>query len=151
VHQEEASPTWHARDVAIERARRAGVPCVLTSPAPSLVALAWGALVTPSRSDERAAWPVVDVVDRRAEDPTTSDLYSRRLVDALRSDRKVVCVLNRKGRAQLLVCAKCDELARCEVCTSAVALVDDALVCRHAPACLPVNRNGHNQQSHTRL
>ena len=27
--QQESAPTWHARDVAIERARRAGVPCVL--------------------------------------------------------------------------------------------------------------------------
>ena len=27
--QEERAPTWHARDVAVERARRAGIPCVL--------------------------------------------------------------------------------------------------------------------------
>ena len=33
--QQERAPTWHARDVAVERARRAGVPCVLVSPAPS--------------------------------------------------------------------------------------------------------------------
>jgi primosomal protein N' (replication factor Y) len=138
VHQEEASPTWHARDVAIERARRAGVPCVVTSPVPSLEALAWGALVTPSRSAERAAWPVVDVVDRRREDPLKSDLYSSRLVDLLRSDRKVVCVLNRKGRAQLLVCARCDELARCESCSAAVALAEDQLVCRRCAATRPV-------------
>jgi primosomal protein N' (replication factor Y) (superfamily II helicase) len=39
VWQEERVPTWHARDVAIERARRAGVPCVLVSPTPSLEAL----------------------------------------------------------------------------------------------------------------
>ncbi len=38
--QSEASPTWHAREVAIERARRAGVPCLLVSPCPSLEALA---------------------------------------------------------------------------------------------------------------
>src|SRR5690606_35907874 len=28
VWQQEQAPTWHARDVALERARRAGVPCV---------------------------------------------------------------------------------------------------------------------------
>ncbi len=39
--QEERSPTWHARDVCIERAARAGIPCVLVSPTPSLAALEW--------------------------------------------------------------------------------------------------------------
>jgi primosomal protein N' (replication factor Y) len=110
----------------------------VTSPVPSLEALAWGHLVAPSRSAERGAWPIVDIVDRRREDPLKSDLYSTRLVDLLRSDRKVVCVLNRKGRAQLLVCAKCDELARCEVCSAAVALVDDQLVCRRCAASRPI-------------
>jgi primosomal protein N' (replication factor Y) len=138
VHQEEASPTWHARDVAIERARRAGVPCVLTSPVPSLEALAWGRLVAPSRAAERAGWPVVDVVDRRREDPLRSDLYSEQLVDLVRSGKRVVCVLNRKGRASLLVCSACNELARCDVCGGAVALGDDALVCRRCAAARPI-------------
>ena len=34
--QEERSPTWHARDVVVERCRRAGVPFVLVSPAPDV-------------------------------------------------------------------------------------------------------------------
>ena len=65
--QEERAPTWHARDVAIERARRAGVPCVLVSPCPSLEALRWGRLLTTSRAEEREGWPVVEVVDRGRE------------------------------------------------------------------------------------
>ena len=48
--QQEQAPTWHARDVAIERARRADVPCVLVSPTPSLEALAAAPLLTPSRT-----------------------------------------------------------------------------------------------------
>lgn len=126
AHQEEGSPTWSARDVAAERARRAGVPCVVTSSCPSLEALAWGVLQAPSRTVERAGWPVVDVVDRRSEDPLKVDLYSSRLVDLIRSStpepgRPVVCVLNRKGRARLLVCGSCAELARCERCGATVA------------------------------
>ena len=64
--QEERNPTWHARDVAIERARRSGIACLLVSPARRSSALAWaGAGVRrPSRSEERAGWPVVDIVDR---------------------------------------------------------------------------------------
>ena len=80
----EEAPTWHARDVAIERARRAGVPCVLISPCPSLEALAAAdRVIEPSRSEERAGWPILDVVDRRQDDPR-SGLYSPRLVDTIR-------------------------------------------------------------------
>ena len=140
AHQEEGSPTWHARDVAAERARRAGVPCVMTSPCPSLEALAWGELVVASRPDERAGWPAVDVVDRRAEDPLKVDLYSSRLVQLIRATtpepgRPIVCVLNRKGRARLLVCASCATLARCPTCGATVALTETgALRCARCAA-----------------
>lgn len=139
AHQEERTPTWSARDVAAERARRAGVPCVLTSPCPSLEALGWGDLVTASRTEERAGWPAVDVVDRRKEDPLRTDLYSPRLVELVRSGRRVVCVLNRKGRARILACAACGDLARCEVCEAAVALADagDVVVCRRCATSRP--------------
>lgn len=134
AHQGEASPTWSARDVAAERARRAGAPCVWTTPCPSLEARAWGPVLVASRAAERAGWPVVDVVDRRREEPLRADLYSPRLVELLRGAEPgstVVCVLNRKGRAGLLVCAACAELARCEACGAAVGVGDDAtLVCR---------------------
>jgi primosomal protein N' (replication factor Y) (superfamily II helicase) len=119
-HQQSQSPTWHARDVAIERARRAGVPCLLTSPAPSLEALDAARLLTLARSDERAGWPIVDVLDMRRQDPRTG-LLPAPLVRLLRSDRRVLCVLNRTGRARLLACAACGELARCERCGANVA------------------------------
>jgi primosomal protein N' (replication factor Y) len=138
VHQEEAAPTWHARDVAVERAARAAVPCVLTSPTPSLEALRWGPLLTPSRTVERAAWPAVEIVDRRKEDPLKSDLYSEKLVALVRSGKRIVCVLNRKGRASLLVCARCDELARCETCEAAVGAGDGVLVCRRCATTRPM-------------
>jgi primosomal protein N' (replication factor Y) len=137
VHQEEASPTWNARDVAAERARRAGVPCVLTSPSPSLEALAWGDVLAPDRSTERAAWPIVDVVDRAREDPLRTDLYSPKLVDLVRSGKRVVCVLNRKGRARLLACGSCGDLARCDRCGLTVAMDDDVLQCRACAATRP--------------
>jgi primosomal protein N' (replication factor Y) len=138
-HAQEQAPTWHARDVVAERARRAGVPCVLVSPCPSLEALGWGRLLAPSRHDERAGWPVVDVVDRRQDDPRTG-LISPRLVDLLRSDRWVVCVLNRTGRAKLLACAACGELARCEACDAALAQVTEetTLACPRCGKTRPV-------------
>jgi primosomal protein N' (replication factor Y) (superfamily II helicase) len=128
AHRQEQAPTWHARDVALERARRAGVPCVMTSPCPSLEALDAARLLPPSRAAERAGWPVVDVVDMCRQDPRTG-LLPPALVRLLRSDRRVLCVLNRTGRARLLACKACGELARCERCDAAVAQPGDQLVC----------------------
>jgi len=129
AYQEERSPTWHARDVALERARRHGVPAIVLSPCPDLaMTAAVVETLTPHRNAERSGWPMVDVIDRRGDDPRTG-LYSERLADALRGAGRAVCVLNRKGRARLLACAACGELARCERCEAAVALEDAALRC----------------------
>jgi primosomal protein N' (replication factor Y) len=130
--QEERAPTWHARDVVVERARRHHVPVVLLSPCPSLEALSVGRLLVPSRRAERAGWPAVELVDRRDEDPATArSLLSPRLVAAIRDGGRVVCVLNRTGRARLLACRSCGELARCEECGAAVAQGDEGdLRCR---------------------
>ena len=68
------------------------------------------------------------VVDRRDEDVGRSGLYSSTLVDAVRatarSGRRVVCVLNRTGRARLLACRSCGSVAECERCDAAVHLTD---------------------------
>jgi len=126
-YQEEAAPTWNARDVAIERARRDGAPCMLISPAPSLEALEAGTLLTVSRVDERRGWPLIDVVDRRADDPATGEWCSDRLARLFGSKQSVACVINRKGRARIAVCNQCGELPR-GVNGRALALTADALV-----------------------
>jgi primosomal protein N' (replication factor Y) (superfamily II helicase) len=138
AHAQEQAPTWNARDVALERARRAEVPCVLVSPCPSLEAISAADLLEPSRNEERSGWPIVDVVDRRDDDPRTG-LFSEKLTGLLRSDRRVVCVLNRTGRARLLACAACGELARCERCDAAVTQpAEGQLVCPRCDETRPV-------------
>jgi primosomal protein N' (replication factor Y) len=125
--QSESSPTWHAREVAIERARRAGVSCLLVSPCPSLEARAVAVAHDrrpPGR--RRSGWAPLVVVDRRSEDRARSGLFSAALVAAVRSTRqrgeRVLCVLNRIGRARLLACRSCGELATCASCDAAVRL-----------------------------
>jgi primosomal protein N' (replication factor Y) len=119
--QQEQAPTWNGWVVAAERAARSGIPCIVVSPCPTVELLSWGCLTAPSRSVERRGWAALEVVDRRRDDPRTG-LYSVRLVNLLRTSGRAVCVLNRKGRARLLACAGCGELARCEVCGGAVGL-----------------------------
>jgi primosomal protein N' (replication factor Y) len=125
AYREERSPTWSSVDVVIERGRRDRAPVVLVTPCPPVVLLEPGRLVTTDRAVERRGWPVVEVVDRTGDDPRTG-LFSERLVQLLRSvldtpSGRVVCILNRKGRARLLACAHCGALARCTRCGGPVA------------------------------
>ncbi|MGE0880084.1 MAG: hypothetical protein AB7L13_21355 [Acidimicrobiia bacterium] len=123
AHHEERMPTWHARDVAIERARRSNVPLLLVSPTPSLEALEWAGpdrTFTPNRQVERDGWPILQIVDRTQEDPFRASILSAQLLRYLRTDGRIVCILNRKGRARLLACKSCMDVARCEKCDAAV-------------------------------
>lgn len=127
--QEERQPTWHARDVAVERARAAGVPVVLVSPCPSATAIfvtAADHIARPSVADERAGWPIVEIVDRTREDPWQTSLATSALIRQIRDpQRQVICVLNSMGRARLLACRSCRALQRCEVCEASVHQRDD--------------------------
>ena len=127
--QSEQAPTWHARDVALERARRARAPAVLVSPVPTLEALEAGELATVGRQAERDGWPAVEVLDRRSEDPVRSGLFAEGLRDRLAAaPGRVAAVLNRKGRGRLLACKACGELARTADGRAPMRLEDDALV-----------------------
>ncbi|MCC5953043.1 MAG: hypothetical protein JJU45_13210 [Acidimicrobiia bacterium] len=138
AHQEERTPTWHARDVAVERARRAGVPCVLVSPMPSLEAGQMGPVHVLARRVERSGWPIVDVVDQRSEDPTKG-LLGERLVAAVRDGRRVVCVVNRTGRARLVACVGCGRVGECERCGAAVVQPGEGVLeCRRCGTTRPV-------------
>jgi primosomal protein N' (replication factor Y) len=139
--QEERSPTWHARDVALERARRVGAPILLVSPCPTVAGLAAvdGRLTKPSIDAERRGWPIVEVVDRSRDEPWRTSLVTSPLIAHLRRpDHTVVCVHNTPGRARILACRACRSLARCERCEAAVALADDgSFTCRQCDATRP--------------
>ncbi len=132
--QEERSPTWHARDVLIERTRRAGVPCLLVSPCPTVTSLAWSGVrwLRPSHSDERDGWPSVEVIDRSDVEPWKRSLLSSQLIEVLRQPTtRVVCVHNTPGRARLLACRSCRSLLCCETCNASVSQGDDGTLRCH--------------------
>ena len=143
AHQEERTPTWHARDVVAERCRRAGVPAVFISPMPTLVAVEELAgpsgVVHPPTERERAGWPSIDVIARTDEDPWKRSLLTSPLIQRLRDHGlRIACVSNTTGRARVLACRTCRELIRCENCDAAVALDDDGqLACARCGATRP--------------
>jgi primosomal protein N' (replication factor Y) len=119
--EDERAPTWNARDVALERAARSHAAVRMLTPAPTVDAVV--AIGAPVATPPPRSWPRVEVVDQRDEEPGHGMLSSA-LADALRHvvgrDARCVCVLNRRGRARLLACRTCGELARCEVCGATV-------------------------------
>jgi len=62
LHHEERAPTWNAVEVAQERARRVGIPCVLTSAVPSAQSLYQHHETTTVVSFDHM-WPKIEVVN----------------------------------------------------------------------------------------
>ncbi len=138
AYREQSAPTYSAVDVVIERARREGVRCLLTSPSPPVVLSAGRTTVAAAAAAERAGWAAVELVDRRGADPRTG-LFSEefvRLARAVLDDPDprarrgpLVCVFNRTGRARLLACAHCGQVAQCDRCSAAVRPFEGGLRC----------------------
>jgi primosomal protein N' (replication factor Y) (superfamily II helicase) len=144
AYREERSPTWSAVDVVVERGQRDQAEAVaLITPCPPVTVSEGRKLITTARAVERRGWPVIELVDRTGDDPRTG-LFSERMARVLhgvleRPEGRVVCVLNRTGRARLLACGHCGTLVRCTRCGGAMAQHDDGhgLRCRRCGATRP--------------
>src|SRR5206468_2332944 len=106
--KQETTPRYHARDVAVMRARLANIPILLGSATPSLESWhnaqrgQYTLLTLPSRVAERPL-PQVALIDLRHEQPgrvrfsALSPSLERALRDALRDGGQVMLLLNRRG------------------------------------------------------
>jgi primosomal protein N' (replication factor Y) len=107
AHKEQRAPRFHTREVALRRAATARALCVLTGTVPSAEALAamqagQCRLVAPDRAAERAARPLVEVVDPDDEGPTAARLHPRGLAairGALARDEPAYVLVPRRGGA----------------------------------------------------
>jgi primosomal protein N' (replication factor Y) len=129
--KQEEGVRYHARDMAIWRAHRAGGVCVLGSATPSLESehLARTGRLTKLRLPDRARsqpLPRVELVDlRRTGAGPTGDkrvsmpLY-RAIEDALRAREQVILFLNRRGFSPSVRCHACGHVATCDACSVAL-------------------------------
>jgi primosomal protein N' (replication factor Y) len=140
---------YHARDVAIKRARQDGVPIVLGSATPSLESLynveqqRYRLLALPERAG-RARPPRVQLLDLKrlklneGLSPTLVEALNVRLERAEQS----LLFLNRRGFAPVLMCHDCGWLAPCQRCDARLTMHrrSGKLRCHHcgAEAPLPV-------------
>lgn len=125
--KQESTPRYHARDVALRRARELGAVCVLGSATPSLES--WQAAqsgglrrILLGARVHGGALPPIEIVDMRGEkrDGPGPALFSRRLATLLSTalERKEQAILfqNRRGFSPVLWCASCGETMRCAQC-----------------------------------
>lgn len=129
LHHEERAPTWNASDVAQERARRAGVPCILTSAIPSAQALHEHVDSTSLVNLERT-WPKIEVVNLD-DVPVAGSLLSSEMLGSISAvGATTVCVLNTKGKARLIACKACRAVQACGACGSLLTQDDNGeLMC----------------------
>jgi primosomal protein N' (replication factor Y) len=127
VYKQEDGVHYHARDMAVVRARIADIPIVLASATPSVETEVnarrgrYHRLDLPERFGGQHM-PAVDAIDLRQEGPPRGRFVAPRLAEAIkhtieRGDQALL-FLNRRGYAPLTLCRKCGFRLQCAHCAS---------------------------------
>ncbi len=129
--KQEDGVRYHARDMALLRAHRAGAIAVLGSATPSIESMALvrrgklGMLELPNRATQ-APLPLVETVDlkRMRSGPTGDRLLSlplfRAIEKTLEAGEQSIIFLNRRGFAPAIVCDGCGVAQTCPHCSVAL-------------------------------
>lgn len=121
------APRYHARDVAIMRARNNNAVCVLGSATPSIESYYNSEIGKSVRLylSKRATFsqlPHIRLVDMRSETRELGGkvILSRALEDAIaqrvENKEQVILLLNRRGHSPFVLCPKCSWVAVCDNC-----------------------------------
>jgi primosomal protein N' (replication factor Y) len=132
-YKQEETPRYHARDVAVMRAKFSDATVVLGSATPSLESYAnakkgrYELVEMPDRVEKRPL-PEVELVDMRQEFQETGKepVISRKLIEEirLRLERKeqAMVLLNRRGYSPVVLCRTCGKKLECNNCAIALTL-----------------------------
>ena len=142
---------YHARDVAIYRARLRAVPIILGSATPALESYAaarrgrYRRLLLPRRASARATMPAVSLVPNRS--PDTHEGMGPRLraaiAERISRGEQTLLFINRRGFAPSLLCAGCGWKAQCPRCAARLVVhrTEATLRCHHCGHSEPVPRS----------
>ena len=143
-YKQEEMPRYHARDVAVMRAKMCNAAVVLGSATPSLETYHNGVqgkyrlLELPERIEKRPL-PEVEILDMREEFHRTrkDEVLSRKLVEEigerLSRHEQVMVLLNRRGYSAFVLCRECGESVHCKNCAIAMTYHkrEHRLVCHY--------------------
>ncbi|MEO1947288.1 MAG: primosomal protein N', partial [Methylophilaceae bacterium] len=132
---------YHARDVAVMRAKQLGIPIVMGSATPSLETwhLAkkqqYGLLRLKERAVESAQLPKINCIDigKSPTEKGLSPILVREMRERLNRGEQSLIFLNRRGYAPVLHCSACQWVAPCVRCSArlVVHLGQKQLKCHH--------------------
>ena len=129
-YKQEETPRYHARDVAVMRAKMADAVVVLGSATPSLESYfnakknKYALVEMPDRVEKRPL-PEVELIDMRQEFQETGNeqVISRKLIEEIRVrlERKeqAMVLLNRRGYSPVVLCRTCGKTLECRNCAIA--------------------------------
>ena len=130
-YKQEETPRYHARDVAVMRAKFSDAVVVLGSATPSLESYfnakkhRYALVEMPDRVEKRPL-PDVELIDMRQEFQETGNeqVISRKLIEEirLRLQRKeqAMVLLNRRGYSPVVLCRTCGKKLECTNCAIAL-------------------------------
>ncbi len=142
--KQESTPRYHARDVAVMRARLEGIPILLGSATPSLESWhnaqrgQYTLLNLPKRVLD-LSMPRVDLIDMRHQAPyagrprAVSDALESAMKQALKAGGQVMLLLNRRGFSTHVHCSACGHVEQCRFCDLALTYhrERDAMICHY--------------------
>lgn len=152
---------YSARDVAVVRARSAGIPLLLGSATPSLESLhnaargRYRTLRLTQRTGAASAprWELIDLRRAGLREGLSAPALEA-ISDTLAAGRQALVFLNRRGYATALLCHDCAWIGGCPHCETrlTVHLAAARMICHHCghhrplPARCPDCGSGHLQQ-----
>ncbi len=143
-YKQDETPRYHARDVAVVRAKMANAVVVLGSATPSLETY-YNAqqgrykLMELAERIEKRPLPEVEIIDMRAEfqrtkkDQVLSDKLVEEIGERLSRNEQVMVLLNRRGYSAFVLCRECGETVQCRDCAIAMTYHkrEHRLVCHY--------------------
>jgi len=131
TYKQEEAPRYHARDVAVVRAKVEKCVVVLGSATPSLesyhnATIGKYRLLTLTQRVDQKQMPLMRIVDlrqeRRKEKKTAilSERLSQAIADRLEKREQTILFLNRRGFSTSLLCSNCGEARNCPNCSVAL-------------------------------
>ena len=130
-YKQEETPRYHARDVAVMRAKMANAIVVLGSATPSLESYfnakkkKYALVELPDRVEQRPL-PEVEIIDMRQEFQETGheQVISRKLTEEIKErlsrHEQVMVLLNRRGYSPVVLCRTCGKTLECKNCAIAL-------------------------------
>jgi primosomal protein N' (replication factor Y) len=147
--KQEDGVVYHARDMAVVRARLCSAPAVLVSATPSLETVAnveagrYRRISLPTRHGG-ASLPGVAAIDMRVTPPERGKFLAPPLIEAIRETlvrgEQAMLFLNRRGYAPLTLCRHCGHRMACPNCTAWLVehRVRGSLQCHHCGHAIPI-------------